>query len=87
MSKTNTAKRKSIEDIPAQEIKSLLILHGFEYPTDSAIEVAAAAFTFIKNFDGQQSLFDTQAINAFNTMERMFNFYVDLLNLSVKTSN
>ncbi len=79
MSKTIELKRKDIRDIPAERIKELMLQHNFENPTETAISIAKASFTFIKNADPKSDLIDADFVNSSYTLERMFDLHVDLM--------
>ena len=86
MSKTRESKQLSIEDIPAQKIKELMLEHNLNDPTETAIRIAQSAFTFAQLLDDRDTIVGRELVEAFYSLECMFNFNVELIDLTKKVA-
>lgn len=86
MSKIQVTKQLSIEDIPAQKIKELLLQNQTENPTEAAIGIAKAAFTFMSLFDDHDVIASRDIVEAFYILERYFDMNVALMDTTKKVA-
>lgn len=80
MSKTRQNRRLNIEDIPAERIKELMLQHNLENPTEMALNIAKSAFTFAQLLDDHDQIVGRDIVEAFYTLERMFDLNMELIN-------